>query len=130
MTAFDEAWGLVKEDIDDDSNDDEFIDNSKFDNPVARLIEELSMGLGADVLECFSCGHTGTTTDFVGWHGGRGRKCPNCKSYEVHDPDGPAVGDNYKYKDETPEEETARRNAYYERIHWENKERKPPEGGQ
>ncbi len=130
MTAFDTAWNLMVKSDDEPFEDDDYPDNEVFDNPVARVIDQLSMGLGADMLECFSCGHTGETTDFVGWHKGRGRKCPNCGSYEVHDPEGPAVGDNYQHKDETPEEEAARRNAYYERIHWENNERKPPEGGQ
>ena len=32
MTAFDKAWILMKsDDIDSDDNDDEFIDNEKFD---------------------------------------------------------------------------------------------------
>tara|TARA_R110000737_G_scaffold280389_1_gene286965 strand:- start:178 stop:576 length:399 start_codon:yes stop_codon:yes gene_type:complete len=128
--AFDTAWALMKS-IDDDSNDDEFIDNDRFNNPVARGVKEILGIFGLDDnLECFGCGFTGDTGDFTGWHGGRGRKCPNCNSYSVHDPEGPAVGDNYKHKDETPEEETARRNEYYDKIHRENEERKKPEGGQ
>ena len=84
MTAFDTAWRLMKS-IDDDFNDDEFIDNSQFNNPVAAKVDEImEIFGGSSPLECYSCGFEGPTSTFVGWHGGPGRKCPECKSYEVH----------------------------------------------
>lgn len=126
--SFDYVWAMITKSIDSDENDDEFIDNERFSNKPARVIRDILDIFGLnDLLECFSCGFEGETQDFVGWHGSRGRKCPNCNSYEVHSPDSLAAGDDYKFKDETYEEEIARRNEYYRKIHEENERRKREE---
>jgi len=87
MTAFDQAWAIVKG-IDDPDNDDEFIDNDAFNDPVPDIIEHI-MGIFGDEPEmdmCYSCGLEGDIRTFTVRSpiGRLERKCPNCGSYEVH----------------------------------------------
>ncbi len=87
MTAFGQAWAVVKG-IDDSENDDEFIDNDAFNDPVPDIIEQI-MGIFGDKPEidmCYSCGLEGDIRTFTVRNsiGRLERKCPNCGSYEVH----------------------------------------------
>jgi hypothetical protein len=89
MTAFDKAWILMKsDDVDSDDNDDEFVDNDKFNQPAVRAINEIlsTVGLDGSIDECYGCGFEGTLENFTQRNesGRLERKCPQCGSYEVH----------------------------------------------
>ena len=88
MTAFDRAWAVVKG-IDDPENDDEFIDNDAFNDPVPDIIEQI-MAIFGDEPEmdmCYSCGLEGDLRTFYNtdpYTGRRERMCPDCGSYAIH----------------------------------------------
>ena len=85
--SFDQAWRIIKG-IDDDENDDEFIDPDAFNDPVPDIIEQI-MAIFGDKPEmdmCYSCGLEGDLRTFYNTSssGRRERKCPDCGSYEIH----------------------------------------------
>lgn len=94
MTAFDTAWSLLKASVlrknnpDSDENDDEFIDNERFDQPALRAINDILSLVGFDnsIEECYGCGLEGTLANFTQQNkfGRLERKCPQCGSYEIH----------------------------------------------
>ena len=135
MTAFDKAWKIMKsdKDIDSDENDDEFIDNEQFSDPVNLQIEAL-LGFADPNLRnvpdmCYSCGFEGTRTNFMRRtpSGRLENRCPECGSYSIHGRDAYRTNEMREMPDrsnETYEEELARRNAYYRKIEEENRQKK------
>jgi len=103
--------------------------NNLISLPLEPLMKYSIFGLDKKTDMCYSCGLEGTLDNFTQRNasGRLERRCPQCGSYEVHGKDALAAGDNYKFKDETYEEEIARRNEYYRKIHEENERRKREE---
>jgi hypothetical protein len=90
MTVFNRAWAIIKG-IDDDENDDEFIDPDAFNDPVPDIIEQIMAIFGdkPQIDMCYGCGLEGDLRTFYNTSstGRRERKCPSCGSYEIHGKD-------------------------------------------
>ena len=141
MSAFNRTWDLMMKEagllksrnIDSDENDDEFIDNEQFSDPVNMKIEAILGFADPDLRNspemCYSCGFEGTRTNFMRRtpSGRLENRCPECGSYSIHGRDAYRTNEMREMPDrsnETYEEELARRNAYYRKIEEENRQKK------
>lgn len=117
---FERTWDLLMKGIDDDENDDEFIDNDQFNNPALRAIQQILGIADSDLVdatdECYSCGFEGTLHNFMQMtpSGRPENRCPECGSTSIHGKD--AYKNVPDRSNESYEDEMARRNAYYREI--------------